>query len=83
MVISTTTTVTVPSDAKYFFVYMESYPSVDYRPISTVFTKTVINTYASNQGQDGYVGGGTTGGGSYYGSQSAAGSGGSFGQGAN
>ena len=77
-------TFTVDSTHRYANVYTEgnNFPS----SFSVQITHSSISTTISNDSKVGFVGGGTNGDGyssSYYGTQTAAGSGGSFGQGAN
>lgn len=82
---NTPVTEVVPEDASYMYVYCWSEDN-DWRPSSVVFTIEQTVTTNDSDYQTGYAGGGTTGLGysnTYKGGQNSAGSGGSFGQGAN
>lgn len=83
--ISSSTTVTVPSNASYLWV-STNYRSTDKRPTSVVFTGSSSSTSTSIESQVGYVGGGVNGDGyvgnrTYYGTQSSPGYNASFGEG--
>lgn len=84
-----TFTGTIPSDANFMCVTHRQRSGGDtneYSISSITLTQTRTVTSEDSDYQSGYAGGGTNGAGyssSYYGKQNAAGSGGSFGQGAN
>lgn len=78
--------VSTPINGRRYLLVQYMAGSGNYNNASITFTKTSTTTQSSSDYQSGYAGGGTNGIGyssSYYGKQNGAGSGGSFGQGAN